>query len=882
MATAVALQGPTEIPVPVDMASHSPSEPTDPTNDMLDLHLLTTTTDTTEPTTWEQLDEANSQLSPQDSESDFITYVQRQNAVWNADPKSIVALQNTQLKECDLWQGLVDDYATNALRYSRLFTAELRTHGVPQRLRGELWQSMSRATDTHLETMYDRLIQDESPYGSVIDRDVKNHTKNEALGRLLKAYSVYDAHVGYCQGLAYLANPLLATMPEKQAFCVFVRLMELYDMRTLFMLNMEGLHLRLHQFQTLLGQRCPQLEAHLNTLSIHPAMYASQWYLTLFAQHFPENAVMRIYDLALAQGVPTTVTRIGLALLQKNQDRLLAIDNFEQLLLLIRSPDLLYDINALIGDAMKMSGMAEKMARIADTHQKGLEQEKERAHQVLAVRFGQKPSKRDSWFSFPSTANDRTALMHQQIEDLVATLTQLQQDHSDLANEMAAVKLRDVDEQLQRDTLNRRNAVLEQRLRKCKQKLALSQAQQREAYKQGGYEYDLFVQSLRTSGQFGALVAGALTLTPATEGGESTGDDDESEEDTERGVLEAVVVDADYVDDEDEEVRRVTAEAAELKRAYEEMEEKYEAQCQKYENLREQCEAAEANQEALIKKNESLQGEIDLLELEREKMVLEIESVLKENEEVVERNMACKKTAAELQIEKMELANDVERQDRRIRELEQEKREYLMPRRTFSEEVFAAHQVLFGDKESGVQLSSAGARVLGQPFQKKDLSRRHTLQLGRTCVVLPEHHPGGDYQAKYVESELRCRELEKLLAETKVKLAEHEAAAQHQTAMQMKRSSTASFSMLAHHRSRDERRESTDSFASSVTSATSLGSQTNVKRSSMYARLWNTFGPAQVGSKPELFEGSKPELFEGSKPELFEEPTELNSRELAL
>ncbi|KAF7730725.1 hypothetical protein EC973_001674 [Apophysomyces ossiformis] len=879
MATAVVIQGPPEPPMSVDMSSHSPSEQTDSGHDHLDLHLLDSPTETVERTTWEQLDEANKQLSPQDSENDFIAYVQRQNAVWNADPKCTTVAQTAPvLKEGDLWQGLIEDYATNALRYARLFTAELRLKGIPSRLRGALWQSMSRSSDNHLETMYDRLVQeDESPYGTAIDRDIKHFSsspKNEALARLLKAYSVYDANVGYCQGLTYLATPLLATMPEKQAFCVFVRLMELYDMRMLFMLNMEGLHLRLHQFQTLLAQSCPELEAHLNRLSIHPAMYASQWYLTLFAQHFPESAVMRIYDLALAQGVPTTVTRIALALMQKNQDRLMAMDQFEPLLLMLRSPDLLYDIDALISDAMKMGGMTEKMARIAETRQKGLEQEKERAQQVLAVRFGQK-SKRDSWFSFSSATNDKNAWLHQQIEELVASLTQLQQEHADLAKEMAAAKTHCVDEQVEREKLSQRNAKLEKRLKKYKQKLAISQAQQREAYrKQGGYEYDLFVQSLRTSGQFGALVAGALTSGPILDADDAITAGSESEEDSIPCNGQVNAGEEEEEEEEDEEVRRLTAEVASLQQANAEMNQKYDAMCHQYEVLSQQCESVQANQDALAKKNEQLLHEIQVHEADKEKLIQEVESLLKENEEVVEKNMACKKMAAELQMEKMELANDVERQDQRIRELEQEKKEYLMPRRTFSEEVFAAHQVLFGDKDSGVQLSAAGARVLGQPFQKKDLSRRHTLQLGGRATAgsfLADHlynqHPTHDYQAKYVESELRCRELEKLLAEAKVKLAEHEAAAQ-QTSMQMKRSSTASYSTLAHHRhrSRDERRESTDSFASSITSATSLGSQTNVKRSSMYARLWNSFGASQVGPKPEIYE----------------EPTDLNSRELAL
>ena len=57
-------------------------------------------------------------------------------------------------------------------------------------------------------------------------------------------------------------------MPEQQAFCVFVRLMETYEMRTMFTLNIEGLQLRLYQFSSLLAQILPELSDHLADHSV--------------------------------------------------------------------------------------------------------------------------------------------------------------------------------------------------------------------------------------------------------------------------------------------------------------------------------------------------------------------------------------------------------------------------------------------------------------------------------------------------------------------------------------------------------------------------------------------------------------------------------------
>lgn len=41
----------------------------------------------------------------------------------------------------------------------------------------------------------------------------------------MKAYSLYDPEVGYCQGLSFIAGALLLNMPDEQAFECLVHLM---------------------------------------------------------------------------------------------------------------------------------------------------------------------------------------------------------------------------------------------------------------------------------------------------------------------------------------------------------------------------------------------------------------------------------------------------------------------------------------------------------------------------------------------------------------------------------------------------------------------------------------------------------------------------------
>lgn len=151
--------------------------------------------------------------------------------------------------------------------------------------------------------------------------------------------------------------------------------MEVYDMKTMFTVDMEGLHLCLYQFECLLSELCPRLDAHFKKHAIQTAMYASQWYLTLFAYSFPLSLVLRIYDLVFAEGAVETMTRVAAAIMQKNQDILLAIDDFEQLMLYLRSNKLYTEVfqsdpDQLITEAMALSTIItkQKLDTIAKTY----------------------------------------------------------------------------------------------------------------------------------------------------------------------------------------------------------------------------------------------------------------------------------------------------------------------------------------------------------------------------------------------------------------------------------------------------------------------------------------------------------------------------------
>ncbi|ERS95891.1 GTPase activating protein (Gyp5) [Sporothrix schenckii 1099-18] len=163
----------------------------------------------------------------------------------------------------------------------------------------------------------------------------------EGLFGVCKAYALFDEAVGYAQGMNFLIMPILFNMPEEEAFCLLVRLMNQYHLRDLFIQDMPGLHMHLYLFDRLLEDLEPALYCHLHRRSISPHLYATQWFLTLFAYRFPLQLVLRIYDLILSEGL-SAILKFGIVLMQKNATTLLGMSDMSQLTTFLK--DRLFDV----------------------------------------------------------------------------------------------------------------------------------------------------------------------------------------------------------------------------------------------------------------------------------------------------------------------------------------------------------------------------------------------------------------------------------------------------------------------------------------------------------------------------------------------------------
>lgn len=223
--------------------------------------------------------------------------------------------------------------------------------GVPKSRRGEVWLLFS-----HQHRLRQRLPQRQQapdiPYRDLLKQlTAQQHAILVDLGRtfpthqyfssqlgagqlslynLLKAYSLLDTEVGYCQGISFVAGVLLLHMSEEQAFDMLKFLMYDLGIRRQFKPDMISLQVQMFQLSRLLHDYHRGLYNHFEEHEVCPSLYAAPWFLTLFASQFPLGFVSRLFDFVFAQGTEV-IFKVALCLLSNNEGEIIKCDNFESI-----------------------------------------------------------------------------------------------------------------------------------------------------------------------------------------------------------------------------------------------------------------------------------------------------------------------------------------------------------------------------------------------------------------------------------------------------------------------------------------------------------------------------------------------------------------------
>ncbi|XP_074859485.1 ecotropic viral integration site 5 protein homolog isoform X3 [Carettochelys insculpta] len=294
-------------------------------------------------------------LSPDDLE--LLAKLEEQNRLLETDSKSLRSVNGSRrnsgsslvssssassnlshLEEDSwiLWGRIVNEWEDVHKKKEKQIK-ELVRKGIPHHFRAIVWQLLCSAQSMPIKDQYSELLKMTSPCEKLIRRDIartypehdffkeKDSLGQEVLFNVMKAYSLVDREVGYCQGSAFIVGLLLMQMPEEEAFCVFVKLMQDYRLRELFKPSMAELGLCMYQFECMIQEQLPELHLHFQSQSFHTSMYASSWFLTIFLTTFPLPIATRIFDIFMSEGLEI-VFRVGLAVLQMNQAELMQLD----------------------------------------------------------------------------------------------------------------------------------------------------------------------------------------------------------------------------------------------------------------------------------------------------------------------------------------------------------------------------------------------------------------------------------------------------------------------------------------------------------------------------------------------------------------------------
>ncbi|KAB7505425.1 TBC1 domain family member 1 [Armadillidium nasatum] len=228
--------------------------------------------------------------------------------------------------------------------------------GVPKLVRGEVWhllmiqQQMFHQTPRQknvyppfFQTQYEDMLKEltSQQHAILIDlgRTFPGHPYftqtlgpgQLALFNILKAYSILDSDVGYCQGLSFVGGVLLLHVEEEEAYQLLKYLMFDKGCRKQYRPDLDGLQIRMYQLTRLVHEKLHDLYEHLEKHEVTPQLYAAPWFLTLFASQFPLNFVSRVFDLLFLIGMEA-VFCVALVLLQTHEQILLSLDSFEQIM----------------------------------------------------------------------------------------------------------------------------------------------------------------------------------------------------------------------------------------------------------------------------------------------------------------------------------------------------------------------------------------------------------------------------------------------------------------------------------------------------------------------------------------------------------------------
>ena len=270
-----------------------------------------------------------------------------ENNALNRKKKSLKTLLRINAR-LEKWNYMIQNYEEFSTKRKVLLKSRTRK-GIPDSLRGYVWQLFADKDKYYVKDLYQNLENEpiKEDLETVIIKDLdrtfplcqffreKYGNGQRKLYKVLLAYSKYNKNVGYVQGMGFLAAVFLIYMDEESSFYMLHSLMKKYKLEGLYYDNFPDLKKKCFVLLNMQKKYINKLYNIFQRDGIVPTMYASSWFISLFARTVDFNIAVRILDCFFLEGFKV-IYRISLALFKLSENAFCSAKKGETLSLLYK------------------------------------------------------------------------------------------------------------------------------------------------------------------------------------------------------------------------------------------------------------------------------------------------------------------------------------------------------------------------------------------------------------------------------------------------------------------------------------------------------------------------------------------------------------------
>ncbi|CAK8677308.1 unnamed protein product [Clavelina lepadiformis] len=320
----------------------------------------------------------------------------------DAESSLLTAASRLEKRSSDILQSLSQYKTSIAVKWQNFLTINKELQrgedlkalvrlGVPHELRPQVWSWMVNIRTSHIRQ---KLELDRSYYKDLvhskeaqlpskqIELDLLRTLPNnrhfsslsssgiDQLRRVLRAYSIHNPSIGYCQGLNRIVAVSLLYLCEEEAFWCLVAIVECIMPPDYYSTTLTASQADQRVFRDLMAEKLPRLHRHLETAGVDSSLITFNWLLCIYCDNVPPDTMLHIWDCLLYEG-SKVLFRFGLAFFKYVEDEILQLGDYMAIFNFLRNLSFrMYDVKVLAQTAF--SGMnpfpMRKITRLRQIH----------------------------------------------------------------------------------------------------------------------------------------------------------------------------------------------------------------------------------------------------------------------------------------------------------------------------------------------------------------------------------------------------------------------------------------------------------------------------------------------------------------------------------